>query len=102
MIAITNFWNLAETNPEAFNAIYREMVGDAYSHSAIEDAFEAYGYDPHMTDMSEFSYRPVLTKQQATDIERRFKVKLSRATVKARPDVGPKLYELTHVSPHRA
>ena len=99
LVAITNFWDLQDKNNEAFETVYRAMVGDAYPRAAIEEAFEQIGYDPDMTDMSEYSYRPVITEQQAKSIEKKFGAGLRRATVKARPDIGPKLYELTHTSP---
>lgn len=95
-IAITNSLDLYEKNADAFEAIYHGTVGDAYTLKDIIEALDRQGPNP---DMSEYSYHPVLTGQQAEGIEKRFGVSLRKATVKARPDVSPKMYELTHVSP---
>lgn len=95
--AIINFWNLQEKSEGAYDAIYQAMMGDAYPRKDVNEAFEEQGPSP---DMSDYTYHPVISETEAKYIENLFKVKLQRATVKARPEVGPKIYELTHISPH--
>ena len=57
MIAITNFWTLQEKNPEAFDAVYREMKGDAYHRRDLDEALSRPDVSP---DMSDYAYFPVI------------------------------------------
>lgn len=93
-IAIINFWNLQERSEGACISIYKAMIGDAYPRKDVNEAFEVQGPNP---DMSDYTYHPVISEFEAKYVENLFKVKLQRATVKARPEVGTKIYELTHL-----
>ena len=94
LVAITNFWELHDTNSKLADAIYNRMIGDAYPRAEI-DRTVANQLDPEdLADMSEATYLPVLTEAATQKIERHFGVKLPRRHVRPRPDVSNVLYEL--------
>lgn len=88
MIAITNFWELEEAPTDA---LHRELSGDAYSRKDIDDALDVQDVSISEIDMSDYTYFPVVTESTANQVESRFGVRLSRASVRRRVK---QLYEL--------